>query len=82
MKKLMFHDIDGSTTGDGIASTIISDSAFEWGGDPRRGLGDYRIPKTMLTRIDGSRIPIDDIAPNKGKSSLAWQMCQWLQSGI
>lgn len=47
-------------------STIISDSGFEWGGDPRRGLGDYRIPKTMLTDPDGTRRNVIDIAPNKG----------------
>jgi len=39
---------------------------FEWDGDPRRGLGDYRIPKTLLTRLDSSRIPVDEIAPFKG----------------
>ena len=66
MKKLMFHDTDGSTMDIGGPGTIIPDSAFEWNGDPRRGLGDYRIPKTMLTRLDGSRIPIEDVAPNQG----------------
>ena len=31
-----------------------------------RGLGDYRIPKTMLTRSDGSRIPVNDIIDRRG----------------
>lgn len=65
MKKVMIRDLDGSFLGD--VGTVIPQSEFEWDGDPRRGLGDYRIPRTMLTRPDGSRIPADDIAPNKGK---------------
>lgn len=66
MKKLMFHDTDGTTIGDNIAGTIIPDSAFEWNGDPQRGLGDYRIPKTLLTALNGDRIPVEDVAPNQG----------------
>ena len=65
LKKVLLRDSDGSLLGS--AGTIIPDSAYKWNGDPRRGLGDYRIPKVMLTRPDGSRIPVDDIAPNKGK---------------
>lgn len=64
MKKAMIRDLDGSMLGE--AGTVIPDSAFEWDGDPRRGLGDYRIPRTMLTNPDGSRIPADQLAPNKG----------------
>lgn len=44
----------------------VLQAEFEWDGDPRRGLGDYRIPKTLLTRLDGSRIPVNSIAPYKG----------------
>ena len=32
----------------------------------QRGLGDYRIPKTMLTKTDGSRIPVGDIIDHRG----------------
>ena len=49
----------------GILSTCLK-AEFEWNGDPRRGLGDYRIPKTFLTRLNGSKIPVDEIAPYKG----------------
>ncbi|XP_022097673.1 fibrocystin-L-like isoform X1 [Acanthaster planci] len=64
MKKAMIRDLDGSLLGS--PGTLIPQSEFEWDGDPRRGLGDYRIPKVMLTRPDGSRIPVEDKAPNKG----------------
>ncbi|KAJ8026005.1 Fibrocystin-L [Holothuria leucospilota] len=64
MKKAIIRDLDGSMLGD--VGTVIPEAEFEWDGDPRRGLGDYRIPRTMLTEPDGSRIPTDDIAPNKG----------------
>ena len=29
--------------------------------DTRDGLGDYRIPKPLLTNMDGSRIPVEQI---------------------
>ena len=67
-KQVLFKDLDGSFTQmPGSQRTIISVAEFEWDGDPRRGLGDYRIPRTMLTYPNnGSRIPIDDIYPLKG----------------
>ncbi|XP_071793632.1 fibrocystin-L-like isoform X1 [Asterias amurensis] len=63
-KKAMIRDLDGTLLGS--VGTVIAQSEFEWDGDSRRGLGDYRIPKVMLTNPDGSRILADDIAPNKG----------------
>jgi hypothetical protein len=33
---------------------------------PQRGIGDFRIPKSMVTRLDGSRIPYPDYAPRVG----------------
>jgi len=30
------------------------------------GLGDYRIPKPMLTRVDGSKIPVDELVSDYG----------------
>ena len=66
-KKILLHDIDGTFLEDGPGS-IIPQSEFEWGGDPRRGLGDYRIPKTLLTELNGDRIDVNNIAPNKGTS--------------
>lgn len=67
-KQVVMKDLDGSFTEmPGSQRTIISVAEFEWDGDPRRGLGDYRIPRTMLTYPNnGSRIPINDIYPKKG----------------
>ncbi|XP_052286416.1 fibrocystin-L-like [Dreissena polymorpha] len=64
LKKALFKDLDGTFLGS--VGSVISQSEFEWNGDPRRGLGDYRIPKEMVTRLDGSRIPYDLMMPNKG----------------
>ena len=65
-KHVMFTDSDGSFTGTGSFRTIISKAEFEWDGDRRRGLNDGRIPKTMLSEPDGSRIAVSDIYPQKG----------------
>lgn len=64
-KKTMLRDQDGSLLS--VVGSVLPQSEFEWNGDPRRGLGDYRIPKAMLTHPNGSRIPVEQIAPNKGK---------------
>ncbi|KAM6974364.1 PKHD1 like 1, tandem duplicate 1, partial [Tautogolabrus adspersus] len=63
-KKTMLKDLDGSFLGS--VGTVLPQSEFQWGGDPRRGLGDYRLPTVMITKKDGSPIPVDQIAPNKG----------------
>jgi hypothetical protein len=63
-KKVMFKDLDGTFLGH--IGTVIPQSEFEWNGDPRRGLGDYRIPKEMVTSLDGTSIPYRTIAPNQG----------------
>ena len=64
-KKAMIRDLDGTFLGS--AGTVIPEAEFEWDGDPRRGLGDYRIPPVMVTNLDGSRIPYEDKMPNKGQ---------------
>jgi hypothetical protein len=66
LKKILIKDLDGSLTQTNTSSTIISQSEFEWNGDRRRGLGDYRIPRTMLATPTGNMIPTDSIYPNKG----------------
>ncbi|KAK7898488.1 hypothetical protein WMY93_019341 [Mugilogobius chulae] len=63
-KKTLLRDVDGSFLG--AVGAVVPQSEYEWDGDPRRGLGDYRIPKVMLTYPNGSRIPVEQIAPNKG----------------
>ena len=67
-KQIVMKDLDGSFTQmPGAQRTIITEAEFEWNGDERRGLGDYRIPRTMLTfPNNGSRIPVNDIYPNQG----------------
>ncbi|WAR05573.1 PKHL1-like protein, partial [Mya arenaria] len=62
--KALFKDLDGTFLGH--IGSVIPQSEYEWDGDSRRGLGDYRIPKEMVTTLDGKRIPVKDIAPNKG----------------
>ncbi|XP_016299954.1 fibrocystin-L-like [Sinocyclocheilus anshuiensis] len=63
-KKTMLKDLDGSFLG--AMGAVVPQSEYEWNGDPRHGLGDYRIPKVMLTSLNGSRIPMNQIAPYKG----------------
>ncbi|XP_060067607.1 fibrocystin-L-like [Ylistrum balloti] len=64
LKKALIKDEDGSFLGE--KGAVISQSEWEWDGDPRRGLGDYRIPKEMLTTLNGERINVSTIAPHKG----------------
>lgn len=64
-KKTMLKDLDGSILG--TVGSVISQSEYEWDGNPRRGLGDYRIPKVMLSFPNGSSIPVEQIAPHKGR---------------
>ena len=66
LKKALLKDLDGSFFG-GSGGAIIPESEWEWDGDRRRGLGDYRIPKAALTNPDGSRIPVEDKGSKKGK---------------
>ena len=65
-KHTLVRDSDGSFTGNSGKRTIVAKAEFEWDGDRRRGIGDYRIPKTMLTNVDGSAILPDTKYPYKG----------------
>ena len=58
-KETLIDDEDGSFLGS--AGTVIPEAEFEWDGDRRRGLGDYRIPKTMLANLDGSQMDISQV---------------------
>ena len=53
----------------------MAEAEYEWDGvtrggvtysDTRDGLGDYRIPKPLLTNMDGSRIPVEQIVSDYG----------------
>lgn len=63
--KSLLVDQDGTFLG--TPGSVIPQSEHEWNGDKRMGLGDYRIPKEMQTRLDGTRIPVSELAPNKGQ---------------
>lgn len=67
-KEVLLKDLGGTFTeaADGLDRTLISQAEFEWDGDSRRGLGDYRIPRTMLSHPNGSRINISSLYPKKG----------------
>ena len=53
LKKALLNDLDGSFLGE--KGTVIPQSEYEWGSQ-QRGLGDFRIPKEMLTAPNGSMI--------------------------
>uniref|UniRef100_A0A8C4XEU0 PKHD1 like 1 n=1 Tax=Erpetoichthys calabaricus TaxID=27687 RepID=A0A8C4XEU0_ERPCA len=63
-RKTLLKDLDGSLLGQ--SGTVVPQSEYQWAGDTRYGLGDYRIPNVMLTYLNGSRIPVSELAPNKG----------------
>lgn len=65
-KKALIIDTDGSLTGAGSPSTVVPDNSFEWDGDKSYGQGYYRVPKTMITDVDGNKIPYADNMPNLG----------------
>lgn len=43
LKKALVVDTDGSLLG--VPGSVLPNAGFEWDGDSRRGIGDYRIPK-------------------------------------
>ena len=65
-KKSIIWDQDGSVAEDGSHGSIIPDSAYEWDGIPVRGLGYYRVPKPMVTELNGDRIEYSAKMPNTG----------------
>ncbi|XP_070248855.1 fibrocystin-L [Myotis yumanensis] len=63
-RKSFLRDMDGSFLGN--SGSVIPQSEYEWNGNSQFGIGDYRIPKVMLTFPNGSRIPVTEKAPYKG----------------
>uniref|UniRef100_UPI00398F2CC2 PKHD1 like 1, tandem duplicate 1 n=1 Tax=Pristiophorus japonicus TaxID=55135 RepID=UPI00398F2CC2 len=76
-KKTLLKDLDGSFLG--RVGAVVPQSEYEWDGDGRHGNGDYRIPKPLLTYLNGSRIPVSQIAPHKGiiRDSTCAYMSNW-----
>lgn len=66
LKHILIRDRDGSFCEEESPRSLVSLAELEWDGDRRRGIGDFRIPKTMLTTSDGSRIPVESVYPLKG----------------
>lgn len=63
-RKALIKDSDGSFLG--AAGDALSQAEYQWDGDARYGLGDYRIPKPMLTYPDGTKANVDVLAKYKG----------------
>ncbi|XP_012578380.1 PREDICTED: fibrocystin-L [Condylura cristata] len=63
-RKSFLRDIDGSFLGN--SGSVIPQAEYEWNGNSQFGIGDYRLPKVMLTFPNGSRIPVTEKAPYKG----------------
>ncbi|XP_072630359.1 fibrocystin-L isoform X1 [Canis lupus baileyi] len=76
-RKSFLRDMDGSFLGD--SGSVIPQAEYEWNGNSQFGIGDYRIPKVMLTFPNGSRIPITEKAPYKGiiRDSTCKYIPQW-----
>ena len=79
-KKLLLVDEDGSFTGDGFPQTIIPDSAYEWDGNPARGLGYHRVPEQMISTKDGKRIDYKEKMPNTG--IIRNKNCTWIPEWV
>ena len=75
MKKALIVDLDGTLIGES-GGTIIPDSAFEWDGNPKNGLGYYRVPKPMVTETNGDRISYASKMPNTG--IYRTDQCTWV----
>ena len=63
-RRSILVDLDGTFLGS--AGGIIPEAEYEWDGKRTYGLGDYRIPKSMLSDSKGNRIKVDTLAKHKG----------------
>ena len=79
-RRLFIKDMDGTFTSEsylGREISVFAQSEYQWEGvtgfdwsqnvDVRWGLGDYRIPESMLTYTNGTVISADEYAPHKGR---------------
>uniref|UniRef100_A0A8C5R062 PKHD1 like 1 n=1 Tax=Leptobrachium leishanense TaxID=445787 RepID=A0A8C5R062_9ANUR len=76
-RKALLKDLDGSFLGS--EGAVVPQAEYQWNGLSSYGLGDYRIPKVMLTSLNGSRIPVSRVAPYKGaiRDSTCMYMSAW-----
>ena len=56
-------------------SNVPNNEDFQFS-SPQRGLGDFRIPKSMVTALDGSRIPYSTYADKVG-TIRDFNQCEW-----
>lgn len=79
-RKSLLKDMDGSFLGN--SGSVIPEAEYEWNGNSQFGIGDYRIPKVMLTFPNGSRIPITEKAPYKGLLDLILLVFRFMEQNI
>ena len=77
LKKALLVDNDGAVIGNGQAGTIVADAAYEWEGNPRVGLGYYRVPLSMVTEVNGDKIEYKDKLPQQG--IVRNDLCSWVE---
>ncbi|CAH2285754.1 fibrocystin-L [Pelobates cultripes] len=63
-RKALLKDLDGTFLGS--IGSVIPQSEYQWNGLASYGLGDSRIPKVMLTNLNGSSINVSQVAPYQG----------------
>ena len=79
-RKSLLRDMDGSFLGN--SGSVIPEAEYEWNGNSQFGIGDYRIPKVMLTFPNGSRIPVTEKAPYKGLLALILLVFRFMEQNI
>ena len=85
LKKAILRDVYGTFLRKSIPGTIIPESEWAWDQDPARGIGDYRIPTSLLTDEYGNRIPAQDVALYRGVDTSLFCMVivsVWLFAGM
>ena len=66
LKHVLVRDEDGSFLETDGARTLVSMAQLGWGDNGPRGLGNFRIPTTMLATPGGGMLDADVIFPNQG----------------
>ena len=66
LKHVLVRDEDGSFLEMGGARTLVSMAQLGWGENGPRGLGNFRIPTTMLATPDGGMANVSLLFPNQG----------------
>ena len=84
LKHVLVKDVDGTFLGDGMAvtRTFVSMAEIGWGDNGSRGIGNFRIPRAMLTTENGGMADADALFPGKGivrgTESFGESQCSWM----